>query len=324
MADDEHWRSGRLVDVDRFVRAETDRYFAGIVGAEGLAALHHRRTPASVDEQTVVRMNRDTLYSHAVVDLAASDVTVRLPETNGRFMSLQVIDEDHYTPGVFYGTQPQRFSRERIGTRYAALLIRTLVDPENPADVRAVHGLQDAIELHVDDPGTFEVPDWDERTLTIVRDTLKRVAPTIVEVPAVGFGTAAEVDPIRHLVGTAIGWGANPEYAAVYVGAFPAHNDGTSPYVLRVRDVPVDGFWSISVYNERGFFERNPFDRYSLNNLTAEAEEDGSVVVRFGGDPAAGNRLPIMPGWNYTVRMYRPRPEVLDGSWSFPEAEMAR
>jgi hypothetical protein len=324
MADDDGGGARRLVDVDTFVRAETDRYFAGIAGPESLASLHHARTPASIDDQTVVRMNRDTLYSHAVVDLAASDVTVRLPETHGRFMSLQVIDEDHYTPGVFYGTHPQRFSRRSIGTRYAALLIRTLVDPENREDVKAVHVLQDAIELHVEDPGTFEVPRWDEQTLTTVRDTLRRVAPTVVRVPAVGFGTKAEVDPIRHLVGTAIGWGANPEYAAVYVGAFPGRNDGTTPYVLRVRDVPVDGFWSISVYNEHGFFEKNSSNRYSLNNLTAEAEEDGSVVVRFGGDPGAGNRLPIMPGWNYTVRMYRPRPEVLDGSWTFPEAEIAR
>ena len=31
--------------------------------------------------------------------------------------------------------------------------------------------------------------------------------------------------------------------------------------------------------------------------------------------------LPIMEGWNYAVRLYRPRPEILDGSWKFPSAE---
>jgi hypothetical protein len=32
----------------------------------------------------------------------------------------------------------------------------------------------------------------------------------------------------------------------------------------------------------------------------------------------AVNCLPIMDGWNYTVRLYRPRAEILDGSWTFP------
>lgn len=309
------------VTVNNFVRAETDTYLSGIVNSEGLATLHHARTPASVDEQTVVRMNRDTLYSHVVFDLDGSDATITLPEADGRFMSLQLIDEDHYTPSVFYGTEPRRITKKSIGTRYVAALIRTLVDPEDPADVRAVHQLQDAIRVEVADPGSFEVPDWDKDTLTVVRDTLKRVAPTVVKVPAVGFGTKEEVDPIRHLIGTAIGWGANPEYAATYVGAFPEKNAGITAHALTVKDVPVDGFWSISVYNKAGFFEKNEQNRYSLNNLTADQNKDGSYTVHFGGDQKAVNWLPIFPGWNYTVRMYRPRPEVLDGTWVFPKAK---
>ena len=33
------------------------------------------------------------------------------------------------------------------------------------------------------------------------------------------------------------------------------------------------------------------------------------------------NCLPIVSGWNYTVRLYRPRKEIIDGSWKFPEAQ---
>jgi hypothetical protein len=47
-----------------------------------------------------------------------------------------------------------------------------------------------------------------------------------------------------------------------------------------------------------------------------------SITVQFGGcDGKIPNCLPIMPGWNYTVRLYRPRPEILNGTWKFPEAE---
>lgn len=58
-----------------------------------------------------------------------------------------------------------------------------------------------------------------------------------------------------------------------------------------------------------------------MNNLTARKDPDGSVTIQFGGDAAgAPNVLPITPGWNYMVRLYRPRKEVLDETWKFPEA----
>jgi hypothetical protein len=102
-----------------------------------------------------------------------------------------------------------------------------------------------------------------------------------------------------------------------------AANDGTTPHSLTVGAVPVDGFWSITVYNKDGYYEA-PESAISVNNVTAKKNKDGSVTVHFGGDPKAPNYLRIMPGWNYTVRLYRPRAEILDGSWRFPDAEPFR
>ena len=65
------------------------------------------------------------------------------------------------------------------------------------------------------------------------------------------FGSKDEVDPIDHLIGTAIGWGGNPKYAAVYNSIYLKQNDGKAVHKLIVRDVPVDGFWSLSVYNAK-------------------------------------------------------------------------
>ena len=88
---------------------------------------------------------------------------------------------------------------------------------------------------------------------------------------------------------------------------------------------PVDGFWSISVYNADGYFQKNDLSAYSLNNITAKQKGDGSVPIQFGGcDGKVPNCLVTMPGWNYTVRLYRPRAEILDGSWKFPEARPAQ
>ena len=65
----------------------------------------------------------------------------------------------------------------------------------------------------------------------------------------------------------------------------------------------------------------NKYNAYSFNNVTAKKAKDGSVTIHFGGDPEADNFLPIVPGWNYIVRMYKPGPEILDGSWTFPSPQ---
>ena len=310
------------VSPDNFIRAESDVYFGNIVKAGGFGTFHHFRDLGPIDAQLVVRQNRDTLYSAGVFDLDASDLTVTLPDSAGRYMSLQVITEDHYVPEVSYTAGPHTYTRDQIGTRYVTLAIRTLVDPNDPADLSQVHALQDAIAVAQSDTGSFEVPDWDPVSQKQVRDALVALFATLPDSKAM-FGTKDDTDPVRRLIGSAAAWGGNPEKEALYLPVTPPQNDGTTVPRLKVSDVPVDGFWSITVYNAEGYFTPNEQNAYSLNNITAAKNDDGSVDIQFGGcDGSAPNCLPITPGWNYLVRLYRPRPEILDGSWTFPAAEI--
>jgi len=51
-----------------------------------------------------------------------------------------------------------------------------------------------------------------------------------------------------------------------------------------------------------------------LNNLTARPGKNGSFAIQFGGcGKDTSNCLPTVTGWNYTVRMYRPRSHVVTG-----------
>jgi hypothetical protein len=309
------------VTVDNFVRAESDVYLGSIVKDGGFGKFFHRREPAAVDNQTVIRLNRDTLYSAAVFDLDAGPVAITLPAAGKRFMSMLVINEDHYAPMVAYGGGTYIVSKDKLGTRYVVVAIRTLVDPTNPNDVKEVHALQDAIKVSQTGTGTFDVPNWDPVSQKKVREALLVLGTTLPDFKK-AFGTKETVDPIRHLVGSAAAWGGNPDKDATYLNITPAKNDGATVYRLNVKDVPVDAFWSISVYNAKGYFEPNKDNAYSVNNLTAKKGADGSVMIQFGGNKAdAPNWLPIVSGWNYTVRLYRPRKEILDGTWTFPEPQ---
>ena len=312
------------VTAENFQRAESDLYFGKVVKDGGLGKFHHHRELARIDRQTVIRLNRDTLYSSAVFDLDAGPVTITLPDPSKRFMSMQLIDDEHYCPAVFYGAGEHTLTREQIGTRYVATPVRTLIDPTNPKDLEAVHKLQDAIQVEQKSPGEFEVPNWDAKSQKKVRDALLVLGSTLPDSRHM-FGPKAAVDPVRHLIGSAMAWGGNPAKDAIYLNVTPALNDGETAYRITVKDVPVDAFWSISVYNAEGYFQENKENAYTLNNLTAKKGADGSITVQFGkSEGKTLNCLPIMPGWNYLVRLYRPRKEILDGTWKFPLAQPVR
>jgi hypothetical protein len=309
------------VTADNFNRAEADMYFGKIVKGGGIGSLSHRRELYLTDSP-VVRPNRDTLYSLGVFDFDAGPVTITLPDACNRFISMQVIDEDQYTHAVYYGAGRYTVTREEIGTRYGSLGIRILVDPQDPKDMNQVHALQDAIKVEQKSSGKYEVPNFDPVSQKKVRDALLVLGSTIPDTKRM-FGSRSEVDPVRHLIGSAVLWGGLPEKDALYLNMTPNSNDGAAVYKLNVQDVPVDGFWSITVYNAKGFFDLNQYNAYSVNNITAKKNADGSVAVQFGGcDGKIQNCLPTMPGWNYMVRLYRPRAEALNGAWKFPEARL--
>ena len=235
---------------------------------------------------------------------------------------MQVVNQDQYTPAIYYGPGTHTLTREMIGTRYAIAVVRFLLDFSNKEEVQQVHALQDAIKSSQERPGTFEIPNWDQASLKKVQAALLQLGTTVSDTRRMFGANEHQVDPMKHLIGSAMLWGGNPEKDALYLPITPARNDGKTVYKLTVGDVPVDGFWSVTVYNGEGYLEPNPYNAYSVNNITGKKGADGSVAIQFGGcDGEVPNCLPIMKDWNYTVRLFRPRPEILDGTWRFPEAQ---
>ncbi len=289
----------------------------------GVGKFLHMREPYSVENQTMIRGNRDTLYSMAVLDLDSA-VTIVKPESPDRFQSMLVVDQDHFNLVLKHGSGEVTLTREGVGTRYVLVLFRTFADPNDPADMKAAHALQDAIEIRQASAGTLELPDWDEASLTKTRAQINALAADMTSFEN-AFGARGLVDHVNHFLGTAFGWGGNPDRGAQYFNTTPEKNDGKTPYTLTMpKDVPVDAFWSVTVYNKEGFFEKNEYNAYSFNSVTAARNNDGSVTIHFGGDPGQTNFLPLTDGWNYIIRAYQPKWQILEGDWTPPAPQMAK
>jgi hypothetical protein len=267
----------------------------------------------------VIRANQDTLYSGVIIDLS-TPVTVTLPEGDGRFQSVLVISQDHYNfgyarPGAYTLTE------EEVGTRFAMLLFRTFVDAGDPDDAARAHAVQVGIVIEGGGKGPFEAPNWDLEALAKARKAVNDLAAVVGLESSTSFGRKGEIDPLGHLIGIA-GWAGQPATMAEGIVDSVDLNDGKTPHVVTVRDVPVDAFWSITVYDADGFLAPNDLNRNSYNNTSATPNDDGSFTIHFGAcEDGRINCIPITAEWSYTIRLYQPRQEILDGSWTFPRPQ---
>ena len=307
-----------IVNADNFAKAETAVQFDRIVEmVGGVNLFFHLRGPTPLDKQTVIRMNRDTIYSAAVVDISKG-ATLTVPDAGDRYMSIMVVNEDHYINKVIDEPGEHKLTVKEFGTPFVNLSVRTLVDASDPEDIREANALQDQLKIKAASAKPYTHPDYDKESYKTTYEALLVLGRGMADARAT-FGSKEDVDPVRHLLGTAWGWGGLPEDEAFYLNVEP--NLPVGAYRITVKDVPVDAFWSVSVYNKEGYFDKNEYDAYSVNNVSGKPNADGSFTIHFGGDASSVNFLPISEGWNYTVRMYQPRKQVLDGSWTFPAVE---
>lgn len=305
-----------LVNVDNFVRAETARMFDGILEMTvSVNQWFHFRVPATVENQPAIRTNRDTLYSGAIVDIS-DGATVTLPDTTGRYMTMNVVNEDHFINRVYGEPGSYELTMAEHGTPYVHLALRTFVDPSDASDIAKVNALQDAVSLDAKSARPYVHPDYEGESLDSTRDALLKVAEGLPDTEGM-FGKKVDVDPVRHVLGAAVGWGGLPETEAFYYLETEPRSVGR--YTMTFKNVPVDGFWSVTIYNRDGYLEENSYNSYSLNNVTAVVDDDRTVALNLAHDgDGLSNHLYIMDGWNYALRLYKPHKSVIDKTWRPP------
>lgn len=301
-----------------YTRAESDRTFANIAKlAGGVNRFFHYRNVTPLDNQSVIRMNKDTLYSGAVVD-TSKGATLTVPDVpKGRYLSVLLIDNDHYSPGVIYAPGTHQLPRD---TRYLFLAVRIqLLRPDDPADIALVNKLQDQFVIKAGSAKPFPAPKWEQKSLAALTEQYNREFARFDQYPDGSMAPRGKADEsIRHLA-AAGAWGLFPTRDAVYIN----YNGGQATdrcYCATYRVPEHNAFWSITVYGADGYMKS--VDSI-LNGLNAKMNADGTFTARYGAKAVCGeapNRLDTSEGWNFLMRIYRPGASVVNRSYKLPDA----
>jgi hypothetical protein len=304
--------------------AETEIIFAdsvgkiaAVTGTNGVGEWMHLRKGADPKDRAIMRINFDTIYSSVIVDLT-EDAVLTMPETNGRYQSAWLITDEHYNPMAFVEPGTYTLTQENVGSRYVMIAIRTQVNVMDSDDLAVVHAVQDQLKIEQKDKGSFAPSgNWNMEEVLAMRAKYAKIGQSEGITSEVIFGKKGEVPLKEHNVGTAMGWGGFTPERAVYPSIFP---DSLEPQTLALKDVPAGAFWSVTVYDAEGYPQG---DSYNINSAFAEANEDGSYTIRFGGDEGAVNYMDIFEGWNIALRIYEPTEAYFNGEWVMPELELA-
>ena len=165
--------AAKSVTVENYDVAESDIAFNNITKFVGTNKfLHFPVKGFDLKNQTVVRMNRDTIYSAAIVNVS-NGASITLPEAKGRYMSVMVVQNDHYIDQVF--KKPGKHII-KANTEFVAIGVRTRIDPNDPLDGDRVQALQNAIKLNIKATKPHALPNYDMDQLVALRDKLAEEA----------------------------------------------------------------------------------------------------------------------------------------------------
>ncbi len=314
-----------VVTDENYALAESEVIFSDYVkriaaatNSNGVGVFLHLRTGADPKDRTVMRINFDTVYSTAIVDLT-EDAVLTMPDTNGRYQSAWIITDEHYNPMAFVEPGTYTLTQENVGRRYAAIAMRTQANTADPADLAIANALQEQLKLEQKDRGSYVASNnWDMEEVLAMRAKYQEIGTQEGITSEVMFGKKGEVPLKEHNVGTAVGWGGLTADRAVYPFYLP---ESAEPQTLTLKDVPAKAFWSITVYDAEGYPQG---EIYNINSQFAVPNEDDSVTIHFGGDENAANYMDIFEDWAIVLRIYEPSEAYFNGEWLQPELEFVK
>ncbi len=309
--------STQKVTPETFIRAETDNMYALMIeNAGGTNQFYHFRTPTPLDKQTVIRMNRDVLYSGGVFD-AKEGLKISFPEIpDSRYASIYILDNDHYVQEIIY--KPGEYDIKG-NTRFLYVIVRIQVfKAQDVEEIKMVNDLQDMFIVKSVTNEEFPTFKWDKQSLDSLRTIYNKESANYSSWKGM-MGIRGEVNEKTRHIAAAAAWGLLPEEAATYLNYKPKESKQGKCYSATYNVPENDGFWSITVYGEDGYIKT---ENCLLNGSNVTLNDDNTFTVFYGSKEVCGdvpNRLDAPDGWNILFRIYRPGESVLKGDFTLPE-----
>ncbi|WP_454440605.1 DUF1254 domain-containing protein [Vibrio bathopelagicus] len=313
------------ITYDNYEVMESHEAISRIANLVGDNSFFHFRAVTPLDNQTVVRMNQDTLYSGFVTDLSKGG-EVTIPDLGDRYISVMVVLGDHYINQVFTSAGTHKIDADPEQT-HGMIVVRTEVDANNPEDIKDVHRIQDGLIVESNSKTPYIQPQYDHDELLKWRAMFDEVSSRIGSLNDMQ-GARGEINPLMHRLGTATGWGLLPDASAQYVGY--THDGGSTECSVATYDIPPfyndetrNGFFSITMYGSEGWMMN---EKAILNKNNIQFNSDSTFTVHFGdcdGVSGVKNHLPVTEGWNFLVRVYEPKLDLME-SYSLPSAIPAK
>ena len=311
-------KNGRTVTPETYPRDETSRQLLKKQDLVGVNAFIHLNQLTPTNDQPIVRMNRDTYYSMAFIDVSKG-ASITMPEIpEGKYMSIQPVTEDHRIQAMKYGSGTFDLTTHTGTHLYVIIrLDATFTEAE-------VKKIQDKMSINANSSNPFTANTVNEESFTTVENALKAKVPEVLKRD--GFVNATKgmfTDPNdssielftqeKYELGAALGWGGAQMIDNIYETSGNYSTDNC--YELTFEDPKNLAFWSITVYDKKGFMF-NDLANYSSN--TAQANEDGTYTVSFGCGADSPNNLDIdNPSgvFNIVVRHYQPSKRVINDDY---------
>ena len=310
-------KNGRIVTPESYPTDETSRQILKTQDLAGVNKFNHKRQLTPTNKQPVVRMNRDTYYSMAIIDVSKG-ASITMPEIpEGKYMSIQPVTEDHRIQAMKYGAGIFELSTH-TGTHLDVIIRLDATFTEAEAKE-----IQDKMSISANSDNLFTAMPVNEESFTAVEDALKAKMPSVIARDGVDALKGMFTDPRdasneiftqeKYELGAALGWGGAQMVDNIYELSGNYATD--SCYQLTFEDPKNLAFWSITVYNKKGFMF-NDLANFSSN--TAQANADGTYTISCGCGSDAPNNLEIAnPSdvFNIAVRHYQPSKRVFDDGY---------
>ena len=312
---DKFFRSGGVVTTpETYPTIETARQLLLAQERAKVNLFAHTRKLTPTDDQPVVRMNRDTYYSFAVVDVSKGATVTLPPVPEGKYISVQPVTEDHRIQPMSYGS-----GTYQLATHFGSHLY-LIVRLDSTLSQEEANALQDAMVIDAASAEPFLAEPVDKDAFeTVERSLREKLAELATADPgnvAKGMFTAPTDDSRglytfdKYTVGAAVGWGGAQLRDNLYESSpdYPAKGC----YEATFEDPDNGAFWSFTIYDKKGFMFN---DVAHMSSDIASPNTDGTYTVRFGCGENAANNVPITNEtgvFNFVVRHYIPSERVRD------------